>query len=38
MENVNKGYIDEFDGTKCKSNQWWNNSKCWIVILKMENI
>ena len=18
----------EFDGTKCKSNQWWNNDKC----------
>ena len=18
----------KFDGTKCKSNQWWNNDKC----------
>ena len=18
----------KFDGTKCNSNQWWNNSKC----------
>ena len=19
----------KFDGTKCNSNQWWNNGKCW---------
>ena len=25
----------KFDGTKCNSNQWWNNSKCWC---KCKNI
>ena len=25
----------KFDGTKCNSNQWWNNEKCWSECKKM---
>ena len=24
----------KFDETKCKSNQWWNNDKCWCECKK----
>ena len=24
----------KFDGRKCKSDQWWNNTKCWCVCKK----
>ena len=24
-----------FDGTKCYSNQWWNNDKCWYECKKI---
>ena len=24
-----------FDGTKCYSNQWWNNDKCWCGCKKI---
>ena len=24
-----------FDGTKCYSNQWWNNDKCWCECKKI---
>ena len=35
----------KFDRTRCNSNQWWNNTKCWwecknihvCMIIKMEN-
>ena len=27
-----------FDGTKCKSNQWWNNDKCRRECKKKNNI
>ena len=26
----------KFDGTKCKSSQWWNNDKGWWECIKME--
>ena len=26
----------KFDGTKCKSSQWWNNDKDWCECIKME--
>ena len=26
----------KFDGTKCKSSQWWNNDKGWCECIKME--
>ena len=25
----------KFDGTKCNSNQWWNNNKCGCVCKKV---
>ena len=34
IENINKTYLMwgeyqwKYNGTKCKSNQWWNNDKC----------
>ena len=24
----------KFDGTKCNSNQWWSNNKCWCECKK----
>ena len=28
----------KFDGTKCNSNQWWNNDKDWCECIKIEKI
>ena len=28
-KHVSCEYKYNFDGTKCNSNQWWNNHKCW---------
>ena len=33
-KNISCEFICKFDGTKCISNHWWNNDKCWCECKK----